>query len=73
MPVIPKLSDLLKNFAVTLKAHGASAFMSIWAICVALVGIFGSEHHGTMALGVLMLVGIFAVGSLIRRNDKDDS
>ena len=48
--------EFLKNLAINLQASGPAAVLSIWVICVTLLGLFGS---GDMASRAFMLLAFF--------------
>jgi len=54
--------QFLKNIAVNLNATGPATVMSVWVICVTLLGIFGT---GTMASTAFGLLGFFGGAVLV--------
>ncbi len=59
--------EFLKNIAVNLKATGPAAVLTIWVICVTLLGIFGA---GEMASRAFFLLSFFGGAVLIALANK---
>lgn len=59
--------EFLRNIAVNLKATGPAAVMSVWIICVTLLGIFGSGPFAATAFGLLGFFGGAVLLSLANR------
>jgi hypothetical protein len=51
---VPDLSTALRNVSLTMTAGGPSAIACVWAMSVAVVGVFG---HGTQAQSALEILG----------------
>jgi len=49
--------EFLKNIVVNLKATGPAAVLSVWVICVTLLGVFGSGEMASSAFGLLAFFG----------------
>lgn len=57
-------SDFFRNVAINIRATGTAAVLCTWILGVTLLGIYGSEKYGSLALGVLLAIGLGLTGSL---------
>ena len=53
--------NIFKNLLLNLKVSNNAAVLCVWLISISSVGIFGTTTYSGMALGVLLVAGLFIV------------
>ena len=64
------MMKFLSNLVVNLRATGPAAVLISWAVCITLLGIFGSPELGKSAINVLSVTGAVLVAALGSRVDS---